>query len=226
MKPLPFTPLFVAWLLFTSSAPAGPGSDDDSAATWLDLFNGTDLSGWTVKCKPADRDYPFWKVADGTIVADSMSGPKPDYVWLMTHKEYGDFVLRLEFQAFRDSPGNSGVQIRSRYDDAAGWLDGPQVDIIDRHLLFRREWSVPDQVWSFKAKRGGIVPLPSAWSAFRGWWAADHQPRKAVQASRRADPRATAAANGSRAGHRGCSSPSSGCPASRAAPPLHRFPSL
>jgi hypothetical protein len=35
----------------------------------------------------------------------------------------------VNFQAFRDIPGNSGVQIRSRYDDRAGWLDGPQVDI-------------------------------------------------------------------------------------------------
>jgi len=35
----------------------------------------------------------------------------------------------VQWQAFRDSPGNSGVQMRSRYDDAAGYMDGPQVDI-------------------------------------------------------------------------------------------------
>lgn len=115
--------LLVCWLpltALTADAPAG---------AWNSIFNGTDLAGWTVKCKPADRAYAFWKVVDGVIVADSMSAPKPDYVWLMTDREYGDFVLRLQFQAFRDSPGNSGVQIRSRYDDAAGWLDGPQIDI-------------------------------------------------------------------------------------------------
>lgn len=27
------------------------------------------------------------------------------------------------------STGNSGIQVRSRYDDEAGWLDGPQVDV-------------------------------------------------------------------------------------------------
>jgi hypothetical protein len=52
-----------------------------------------------------------------------------DYVWLATEDTYSDFILRLKFQAYRDSPGNSGVQIRSRYDDAAAYLDGPQVDI-------------------------------------------------------------------------------------------------
>jgi len=57
------------------------------------------------------------------------------------------------------------------------------------------------------------------------WWVAAHLPPKTVVASRRAGQGATAAGNGGRAGHRGCSSPSSGCPASRATRPLHRFPS-
>lgn len=96
---------------------------------WQPLFNGTDLAGWTVKCKPADRDTGFWTVDDGTILADSMGHKGHDYVWLVTDREYADFALRLRFQAYRDSPGNSGVQIRSRYDDQAGWLDGPQIDI-------------------------------------------------------------------------------------------------
>jgi hypothetical protein len=99
------------------------------ASPWISLFNGTNLDGWTVKCKPADRTNQFWKVEEGTIVADSMRVAKHDYVWLLSDQEYSDFVLRLKFQAFRGNPGNSGVQIRSRYDDDAGWLDGPQVDI-------------------------------------------------------------------------------------------------
>ncbi len=54
-----------------------------------------------------------------------------NYVWLLTEREFADFELRLKFQAYRDSPGNSGLQFRSRFDAAAngGWLDGPQVDI-------------------------------------------------------------------------------------------------
>ena len=93
------------------------------------LFNGHDLTGWTVKCKPADRDKGFWTVEDGVIVADSLGHKGHDYVWLVSDREYSDFVLHLRFQAYRKSPGNSGIQIRSRYDDEAGWLDGPQIDI-------------------------------------------------------------------------------------------------
>lgn len=101
-----------------------PNSDN-----WVQLFNGKDLSGWVVKCKPSDAGRQFWHVEDGRILADSMAGKEHDYIWLLTEKEYGDFILRLRFQAYRNNPGNSGVQIRSRYDDQAGWLDGPQVDI-------------------------------------------------------------------------------------------------
>jgi hypothetical protein len=32
-------------------------------------------------------------------------------------------------QAYSKGTGNSGIQVRSRYDHRAGWLDGPQVDI-------------------------------------------------------------------------------------------------
>lgn len=96
---------------------------------WMALFNGTDLTGWTVRCKPADSDKQFWRVEDGTILADSLGRKEHDYLWLLTDRQYSDFILRVRFQVYRDSPGNSGVQIRSRYDDQAGWLDGPQIDI-------------------------------------------------------------------------------------------------
>lgn len=95
----------------------------------MSLFNGKNLAGWTVKCKPQDKDKEFWKVDGGMILCDSIGHRDHDYVWLMTDKEFGDFELAIKFQAFKESSGNSGVQVRSRYDDEAGWLDGPQVDI-------------------------------------------------------------------------------------------------
>lgn len=98
------------------------------------LFNSKDLSGWSVKCLPADKDKSFWKVVDGTIECNSLDDARHDYIWLMHEKEFGDFELKLKFQAFKESPGNSGVQFRSRYNanekaDGGFWLDGPQVDI-------------------------------------------------------------------------------------------------
>ena len=94
---------------------------------WQDLFNGNSLDGWTVRCQPADRDKTFWKAAGGVIECDSIGRADHDYVWLETDKEFGDFQLRLKFQVFKSSPGNSGIQFRSRYVD--GWMEGPQVDI-------------------------------------------------------------------------------------------------
>ena len=96
---------------------------------WLPLFNGENLDGWTIKCKPEDKAKNFWSVKNGYIEVNSIGHPEHDYVWLMTEKEYKDFSLKLKFAAFRSSPGNSGVQIRSRYDEKEGWLDGPQIDI-------------------------------------------------------------------------------------------------
>ena len=98
---------------------------------WTSLFNGQDLTGWIVQCQPKDQAKVFWKADHGTILCDSMGRKDHNYVWLLTEKEFGDFELRLKFQAYADSPGNSGLQFRSRFDATAsgGWLDGPQVDI-------------------------------------------------------------------------------------------------
>ncbi len=106
-------------------SPSEPPTDP----SWISLFDGKSLDGWTVKCKPEDREKQFWKVDGGSILTDSMGHKGHDYVWLTTNREYANFLLRLEFQAFRASPGNSGVQIRSRYDDREFWLNGPQIDI-------------------------------------------------------------------------------------------------
>ncbi len=98
---------------------------------WVSLFDGETLDGWSTKAVPEDQDYTWWRVVDGAIEANSMERGDQDYVWLYSDEEFDDFILRMKFQAFRDNPGNSGVQIRSRYDetDGGGWLNGPQVDI-------------------------------------------------------------------------------------------------
>ncbi len=101
-----------------------------SAGEWTSLFNGKNLDGWVVKCRPQDKDKKgYWKVVNGTITAETPTGSKHHYIWLLTKEEFGNFELRMKVQTYASSSGNSGVQIRSRYDDEAGWLDGPQVDI-------------------------------------------------------------------------------------------------
>jgi len=98
---------------------------------WEPLFNGKDLAGWHVACLSQDAKKTFWTVEDGAILCNSIGKGNHNYVWLMTDQEFADFEIRLKFQAYSDSPGNSGLQFRSRYDmtNGGGWLNGPQVDI-------------------------------------------------------------------------------------------------
>jgi len=56
-----------------------------------------------------------------------------------------------------------GYLRQNSVDSLTGVNDGTNVGpgspiVVDRHLLFRRGWSVPGWGWPFKAKRGRIVP--------------------------------------------------------------------
>jgi len=77
------------------------------------LFNGKDLSGWTI------YGTEKWYVEDGLLVSES--GPDAQYGYLATDEYYKDFVLTLEF--FQEADGNSGVFIRSTVDGTkvSGW---------------------------------------------------------------------------------------------------------
>ena len=77
------------------------------------LFNGTDLSGWTV------YGTEKWYVEEGLLVCES--GPDKQYGYLATDKHYKDFTLTLEFK--QEADGNSGVFIRSTVDGTkvSGW---------------------------------------------------------------------------------------------------------
>jgi len=66
--------------------------------------------GWTVRqwndvSKPAD-DGAVWKVENGVL-----HGSEPRGTWLMSEKEYGDFILQFEFKL--GPTGNSGCALRS-----------------------------------------------------------------------------------------------------------------
>ena len=77
------------------------------------LFNGKDLSGWTI------YGTELWYVEDGLLVCES--GPDKEYGYLGTEKAYDDFELTLEFKQGAD--GNSGVFFRSSIEGTkiTGW---------------------------------------------------------------------------------------------------------
>ena len=74
---------------------------------WINLFNGKNLSGWTLKAGH-DKFY----VDDGCIVGQVVAESETNSV-LSTRKDYDNFILELDFKV--DHPLFSGVQIRSQY---------------------------------------------------------------------------------------------------------------
>lgn len=77
------------------------------------LFNGKDLSGWTI------HGTEKWYVDAGELVCES--GPDKQYGYLSTQKQYKNFILTLSFKPEAD--GNSGVFIRSGIEGTkiSGW---------------------------------------------------------------------------------------------------------
>ena len=77
------------------------------------LFNGNDLTGWTV------FGTEKWWVENGLLVCES--GPDKAYGYLGTNRYYKNFDLSLVFNQL--SNGNSGVFIRSTVEGTkvAGW---------------------------------------------------------------------------------------------------------
>ena len=68
-------------------------ADDNVSDAFVPLFNGKDLSGWKVP----DGDGGHWRVVDGVIDYDAGSEAKGDKN-LWSDREYGDFVLRLDWR--------------------------------------------------------------------------------------------------------------------------------
>ncbi len=89
------------------------------------LYNGKDLSGWHVK----DSKYQNW-VANGEILLCKKGavGIANGNGWLTTDKEYGDFILRVEWKL--PAGGNSGVAIRFPKDGEPAH-EGMEIQMLD-----------------------------------------------------------------------------------------------
>lgn len=87
---------------------------------WKPLFNGTDLSEFTVEDGKAG-----YTVKDG-VITGMTAVPSPN-TFLATKKAYGDF--ELEFEVKVHDQLNSGVQIRSFQKESGDRFYGPQVEI-------------------------------------------------------------------------------------------------
>jgi hypothetical protein len=72
---------------------------------FVSLFNGADLSGWKIDGAGSNS----WHVEDGAIVARGRLWDERTY--LLSDRDYGDFVLRFEFNLERGA--DTGLAIRA-----------------------------------------------------------------------------------------------------------------
>ena len=102
------------WTIATTGALAGP----------VPLFDGKTFNGWE------GDTARTWRIADGAIVAGSLTTMVPRNEFLATTRRYTNFVLRLKVQLL-GSEGfvNSGVQIRSERIPNHHEMIGYQADV-------------------------------------------------------------------------------------------------
>lgn len=93
-----FALLLAALVCFSASAMA-------EEEGFVSLFNGQDLTGWTV-----NGGYATYAVEDGCIIG-TCAPDKPMNTFLCTDKEYGNFILKFQVKFLEN--GNSGCQFRS-----------------------------------------------------------------------------------------------------------------
>ena len=91
-----------------------------SAEKFVPLFNGTNLDGW-------EGDPDFWHVAGGEIIGSTDDKPTAKNTFLVTKKEYRNFILKVKFKLRNH---NSGVQFRSEM-QSKYVVTGYQADIAD-----------------------------------------------------------------------------------------------
>jgi hypothetical protein len=118
-----------------------------NAQTWTNLFDGKTLTGWKQATGKATYTVENGEII-GTTVANSPNS------FLVTEKEYGDFILELDIKA-EGTETNSGVQTRSHYDpngnNGAGKVYGRQVEVDPSDRKWsggiydegRRDWLYP-----------------------------------------------------------------------------------
>ena len=96
---------------------------------FISIFDGKTLDGWKVYSTKKDSEKNYWTVENASITCNTMGDKDHNAVWLFYEDTLDNFELKIKFQTYKTSPGNSGLQLRSAYNPETGNIDGPQIDI-------------------------------------------------------------------------------------------------
>lgn len=125
-----FTFLVSAVLLCASQAGAQPDSEREE---WVQLFNGKDLSGWTVKINGYDLGENFgntFRVEDGMLKVsyDQYSDFGERFGHIFRQQKFSHYIIAVEYRfAGEQAPGgpgwarrNSGIMVHSQAPETMG----------------------------------------------------------------------------------------------------------
>jgi hypothetical protein len=120
------------------------------------LFDGRTLQGWQVFGGRPEA----WSVEDGLLVSQGHGGG-----WLGSTRDYGDFVLKLEF---RLSPGsNSGVYLRAPADTSHISRTGMEIQVLDEDDPRHREiqpWQKTGAIYHVAPPKPGHLKPAGEWN--------------------------------------------------------------
>jgi hypothetical protein len=99
---------------------------------WSKLFNGKDLTGWKIFLDPRKKADPekIWTVKDGEIHCEGSV-----FGYLITDKEYGDYVLKVQWRWGKKVHGkirNSGVFVHVSGPDKI-WPKAVEAQLMANH---------------------------------------------------------------------------------------------
>ncbi len=164
--------------VFSDSAPAQDAKPDPNivaaktatavleSASWSDLFNGKDLTGWT-------GDTAGYVAENGVLICKK--GGKN----LATEKEYSDFAVHFEFKL--EESGNNGIGIRVTKDGYPS-RDGMEIQILDhdgkvyngeavmadgkkQKLSWLKPWQYHGSVYGIYPSRTGYLKPVGEWNS-------------------------------------------------------------
>jgi len=119
--------VFAVWLVLAGGV-LEAGEDGFAALFPGDSLEGWKVSDWSNLATPQRVSGTSWRMADGVLYGLNKR------TWIMSPKEYGDFVLKLETKITRGSNGGIGLRFPPAGDPA---YKAMEIQVVDSEVYYR-----------------------------------------------------------------------------------------
>jgi len=146
--------LFVGSLMACGSGASTAPAQAEPAFTVL--FNGKDFTNWKVP----EGDNGHWKIVNGVIDYDALSEAKGEK-HLFTEKEYGDFVLKVDWRLKEAPYMNNNIPVilpdgTHKLGPDGKELKAPQLDADSGVYLRDRKGKAQVNIWTWPIGSGEV----------------------------------------------------------------------